>query len=194
MQAGGSIRCYQYDLVYPAKGREFQLEQVRASLPQYKPTPTSNIQVKVTSGVCCYQKDQVYPHTGGEFQPEQVRAMLTKYQCSCDMEMTEISRTNVTVFVPSHVKDMQCSMEQELEELMCSDKPPATSNLQPSSLCGDGFEQALRLELEQGKDITAASSFSGLQNKENEENKCYSRGKYTFTPDSVIGAPDWPVR
>lgn len=80
-----SIRCYDYASVYK-DGREFQLEQVRASLPQYK----SGCK-KSTLDVVCYQKDKVYPLTGGELQLEQVRAMLPQYQMACEMEMTEVA-------------------------------------------------------------------------------------------------------
>lgn len=186
MQANRSIRCYQYESVYPTKDKELQLEQVRASLPQY-----SEIHNSQGRTICCYQKDKVYPPTGGEFQLEQLRAMLPKYQYYCDMEMTEMSGTSITVFVQS-----QASKQYSVgEELMCVDKP-LTTNFQPnlSSDCEDGFERELRL-LEQDKDMTVASSFDVLQNKENKENeRCYSKGKYAFTPDTVESAPNWPCR
>ena len=82
-----TIRCYNHVAVY-AGGKEFQLEEVRASLPQYRYGPG-----KCAEDVACYQKDKVYPCTGGELQLEQVRAMLPQYQPAIEMEITRIATT-----------------------------------------------------------------------------------------------------
>lgn len=181
---GSSVRCYQYNSVYPCKGKELQLEQVRALLPRYRPT----LIAEDIQPICSYQKNRVYPPLGGEFQFEQIRAMLPKYQysCYCDMEMTEISTANITVF---HAND-QNLVADELEKLMCADKPTAdkvTTAVLPTLDYGDGFEQELCRQLEQDKHVPAAS-----QNKENE--RCYTRGKYSLSPATVDGGPNCPSR
>ena len=85
-----TVRCYNFAAVYNGN-KEFQLEQIRAMLPQYRadllqPTATQE-------PVVCYQKGMVYPPGGGELQLEQVRAMLPQYQPVCDMEMTQVVTT-----------------------------------------------------------------------------------------------------
>lgn len=89
-----TVRCYDYNGVYPPGGEELQLEQVRALLSRYNNSiPVESFQHETTA--VCYQKDKVYPLCGGEFQLEQVRAMLPKYQPSCDMELTQITTNHV---------------------------------------------------------------------------------------------------
>lgn len=98
MSSSTSIRCYNRELVYLHNGEELQLEQVRAMLPQYKPTTLETFEgvSTIEDTVVHYQKQLVYPaSTRGELQLEQVRAKLEQYQISCDMEMTEISVTSV---------------------------------------------------------------------------------------------------
>ena len=89
------VRHYQYDKIYPPNGKELQLDQVRALLPQYKVALEIADEVKVP--MVCYQKDEVYPPSGGELQLEQVRAKMSIYQrhISCvDMEMTVCTTTH----------------------------------------------------------------------------------------------------
>lgn len=185
MQAqGATVRCYQYDSVYPGEGKELQLEQVRALLPKYA------LKKSVQTTVCCYQKDLVYS-ASGELQLEQIRASLLRYQDSsdCDMEMTEVSRANITVFLPPHTSASN-GMDEQLEKLMCVDeaavnKPAATVMF---TECGDGLEQELCRQMEQDSKMTSQ------QNKENEQCFTAGSGKYAFSPDDVEGVPNWPSR
>ena len=186
MQAqAATVRCYPFDSVYPGRGKELQLEQVRALLPKYAPKPG------VQTTVCCYPKDSVYSPSG-ELQLEQIRAMLPQYQPSydCDMEMTEVSTANITVFGSSN------GVDEQLKKLMCVDEavvsnPPTTavSTFECEGGLEGGFEQELCRLMEQD-----SSKVSLQQNKENEQ--CYTggSGKYAFSPDDVEGVPSWPCR
>lgn len=93
-----SVRCYQYQSVYPSAEKELQLEQVRALLPRYAYKPAAE-EAPASVVIVHYQKDKVYPADGKELQLEQVRAFLPKYEISCDMEMTEVC---TTAHWPSH--------------------------------------------------------------------------------------------
>lgn len=125
-------RCYGYDLVYKKNGEEMQLEQVRASLPQYKykPRPNENLNT-----VACYQKEKVYSSgKTGELQLEQVRAMLPQYLLpqyqSCDMELTEILLHPTK---EDDIKEMKISLQNK-ENCVFSDEYVYTPNIVDSSL------------------------------------------------------------
>ena len=98
------VRCYSYSSVYKG-GKEFQLEQVRASLPRYR----MEYRKASRDDVVYYSKNKVYPSSGGELQLEQVRAMFPKYQPACEMEMTQIV-TTVTTLKVNPVQRFVCSL------------------------------------------------------------------------------------
>lgn len=210
-----SVRSYQYDSVYSSTGEELRsLEQVRAALPQYRTSPVGGLHNVVQATAVHYQKDKVYPPSGEELQLEQVRAMLQKYhyQHLCDMDMTEVSTSYITVrlaiiydtnldlckimlrnqenrILPrGDIKEelLQYSIDDQLE-LMCADKPvPNVQSVLPSSGIEDKFEQELRQ-----LDLEDASATSSLKNKENQP-RC--EGKYAFTPDTMEGDLNWPCK
>lgn len=196
-----SVRSYQYDSVYSSTGEELRsLEQVRAALPQYRTSPVGGLHNVVQATAVHYQKDKVYPPSGEELQLEQVRAMLQKYhyQHLCDMDMTEVSTSYITVcgdrnqenrILPrGDIKEelLQYSIDDQLE-LMCADKPvPNVQSVLPSSGIEDKFEQELRQ-----LDLEDAPATSSLKNKENQP-RC--EGKYAFTPDTMEGALNWPCK
>ena len=198
----GVIHTYPRKLVYPPEGGEYTLEMLRASLPQYRPSfpndcDTEEVDMEMTMAYPINVTMNV-PVIPDLFGTKKTLGLGTKVkENSAAQHKTQqvsqlVQRKPLEVL---EVQDQSQAADDELEKL-CAEKdtllPPAPVQVD----CVDKVELELeQLMLENSSALSAPVPHQkDIQDKENVLLPPDPVKGFDFTPNTLDGALNWPMR
>ena len=212
----GVTHTYPRKLVYPPEGGEYTLEMLRASLPQYRPSfpndcDTEEVDMEMTMAYPINVTMNV-PVIPDLFGTKKTLGLGTKVKtdvsCTTDQENSAAQHNNtqqVSQLVQRkplevlEVKDQSQTADDELEKL-CAEKDALLPPQEPPAPVQVDCVDKVELELEQLM-LENSSALSGpvphqrdIQDKENVLLPPGSVKGFDFTPNTLDGALNWPMR